>query len=198
MGRLLSISARRAAVIALAAALLLPYAPAASAQGDLILSGLTFPPRIAGAQRGRHTNFEKQRQGLGHAVAYGAPDWTINIFIYDLGEEAITPDVASAEMAAQLDAAAADIEMAGARGAYRSVSALDRFEVTGLDRVPRFRCARYAMGVPDKGDVDSYACVTSWEGKYIKFRATTDQLEESEGVLRQYLGAWIEHLWPKG
>lgn len=195
MGWAISRYARRLAV---AVMVMTGAGDMALAQGNLILSGLTFPPRIAGTQRGLHTNFEKEKQGYGHGVAYSAPDWTINIFIYDLGEEAITRDVASAELSGQLDAAAADIEMAQARGAYRNVSALDRFEVAGLDRVPRFRCARYAMRVPDKGDVDSYVCLTSWEGKYVKFRATTDQLGESEGVLRQYLGAWIDHMWPNG
>lgn len=170
----------------------------AAAQGDLILSGLTFPPHIAGTDRGRHTNLETRQQGLGHGVAYATPDWTINVFVYDLGKPAIPDDIESGELAAQFEDAMADIKAAGAQGAYPKLMSLRRFMVEGLDRTPHFRCASYTMRLPARGDVDSFLCLTAWQGKFVKFRATTEQHEDSESLLRQYLGAWIEHLWPQG
>lgn len=201
MGWLSSIYAKAFAIrVAISAAALLPVcaAPGAFAQGNLILAGLTFPPHIAGTDRGRHTNFETDRQGLGHSVAYEAPDWMINIFVYDLGKPAISGDLESDELAAQFDDAIADIEAAGQQGVYDKVTPLRKFTVEGLDRTPHFRCASYTMRVPGRGDVDSFLCLTAREGKFVKFRATTEQSEDSEGVLRQYLGAWIVHLWPQG
>jgi hypothetical protein len=42
---------------------------------------------------------------------------------------------------------------------------------------------------------DSFLCLTSWNGKFLKFRMTTAHRDGSNDDVRHFLGPWITLLW---
>lgn len=155
--------------LASAFALLLLAAGVAAAQKPLSLFGLMFPDRIAGAQRTEPHDFESKTAGLGYSVEYQLKGWKIDVFIYDLRRTDISDDAQSAPVTGQLAQATGDIF-----NAYKRVQIRLKYAI--LDDAARVRFLCSSFGYADKqGDRDSYLCVTSAKGKFIKFRLTTNR-----------------------
>lgn len=185
-----------AVALACAAVALGPHAGVAAAEGPLKRFGLVFPARIGGTERGKHTDFEKMRTGLGHSVEYDAPHWTVNVYIYDKTQKSIPDAVESGVVTKEFEAAKGDIFLAEKKGYYSDVTLNREFLLADLSSHNRFQCASFGFAHKQRGDVDSFLCVTSWLGKFVKMRATADRRAGTESAFRQYMGAWIEHLWP--
>lgn len=168
-----------------------------AAKGPKRLFGLTFPEFMAGTKVEGHHDFEKKSPGLGHGVEYRAPGWKINVYIYDLKIRSIPGDLNSAEVTGQLDQARRDVFAAQEKGIYSDVRVVNKYTLSDLAKRARLRCLTFSFNHKRAGPVDSFLCLTSWRGKFVKFRMTVASDENSESDARQYLGAWIAHLWPK-
>lgn len=184
------------ALVAMAAVAAVPSSAEAQAGKKLKRLGVDFPMRIGGSKRLEHTNFEKRAPGLGHGVKYEAPGWTINLFVYDKQKKSIPDGVESPAVTVEFEQAKGDIFTAEKKGVYTDVTLNREYLLTDLAGSHRFQCAGFGFVHKTRGDVDSFLCVTSRLGKFIKLRATADRRDGSDLAFRQYMGAWIEHLWP--
>lgn len=184
------------AFLAMAVAVALPSTVEAQSNKKLKRLGVDFPTRIGGSKRLDHTDFEMRSPGLGHGVKYEAPGWTINLFVYDKQKKSIPNDVESSEVTAEFEEAKGDIFTAEEKGVYSDVTLNGEYLLSDLAGANRFQCAGFGFEHKTRGDVDSFLCVTSRLGKFIKLRATADRRDGSDLSFRQYMGAWIEHLWP--
>src|SRR5437588_8295646 len=171
-------------------AALLVLAGAAHAQQPVVIFGVEFPDRIAGAQRGAPHDFETERPGLGHSVAYEAPGWKIDIYIYDLRRRDIADDPQSEPVKGQLAQASGDIVKTYGQAETRLKYAI----LDDAARV-RFLCASFAF-TDREGPRDSYLCVTAARGKFVKFRLTTARRPGSESAANNFVQAWTKVLWP--
>lgn len=158
--------------------------------------GLTFPAEAADAKIGTAHDFEKNKPGLGHSVEYLQPGWKINVYIYDLGEQSIPDDPESKIVKRQLKQAANDIFDAGRRGVYDNVELKHEYTIADTQKRTRFLCSAFLYLHKTAGDVDSFLCVTSWSGKFIKIRMTTRRAGGAQATARKFIDAWAKVLWP--
>ncbi len=184
------------ALAVIVAALLLTGIQATAAKGPKRLLGLTFPENIAGTKLAGYHNFEKKNPGLGHSVEYRAPGWKINVYIYDLKKSSIPGDLESVEISSQFKQAEGDIYRAQDKGVYTVVERVRSYTLKDLSKRARMKCATFSLTHKSAGALDSFLCLTSWRGKFLKFRMSVGGHENSEAEARQYLGAWIAHIWP--
>src|SRR5437879_5436107 len=117
--RFASLDSCRVRAALLAAGLLM--AAMVAAKSEAAFFGLTFPDRVADAQIGPTTDYEKTNPGLGYSVRYRQPGWTTDVYIYDLGRPSIPDDVESDVVKAQLRQAQGDILELQRRGVYAKV-----------------------------------------------------------------------------
>ncbi len=162
------------------------------------LMGLTFPAQVADAKIGGTHNFEKKKPGLGHGVEYLRPGWKINVYIYDLRKPSIPDDPESGVVKTQLKQAMNDIFEAGRRGTYDNVELKREYAIADSERRTKLLCSAFLYVHKTAGDVDSFLCVTSWQGKFIKFRMTTRRSDAAQDAAKKFLDAWIGILWPAG
>ena len=174
-------------------ALVVCFAGAAAAQAPTYF-GLRFPDTVADFPRGETTDFEKDHPGRGYRVRYNAEPWAISVFIYDDGVKNI-PDQLSADIVtAQFDKARGGIYKR-AEQVNGSVEDKGRFEIHGADGKPRYICGAYF--VVDKGlRIDHYLCLTTWHGKFIRYRLGTFTKDGSLATAKRFVAAWTAILWP--
>jgi hypothetical protein len=187
---------RLAAMAVIAAGMMQAGALAAATKGPMRFFGLTFPAHMAGSRLESHHDFEKKAPGLGHGIEYRAPGWKINVYIYDLNKKQIPADPDSSEISAQLKQAEGDVFAAQDKGIYSNVGVERTFMLRDLSKRARLRCVSFSLTHKSAGDLDSFLCLTGWRGKFVKFRVSTARSAGSEAAVRQYMGAWIAHLWP--
>jgi hypothetical protein len=85
-----------ATAISMLAAGLFIAAPGALAQMTTTLLGVPVPDRVSGLPHEAPMDFETKQPGMGYGVRFPRPDWTIDIYIYDLQMKSIPDDPASA------------------------------------------------------------------------------------------------------
>ena len=74
-------------------------------------------------------DFEIDHPGMGYGVTFPRPDWTIDIYIYDLKMKSIPDDPASAAVQAALDEAKGEIVNTAKRGDYAGLTVKDVFTI---------------------------------------------------------------------
>ncbi len=158
--------------------------------------GLTFPDTIAGARIGPTTDFEKTDPGLGYGVRYDKPGWVIDIYIYDDRLGPIPTNLNSDVVQSQLKQAQGDIFELQRSGSYANVSLKRSYVLRDASGRPRFLCADYTFVRNRMGNVDSFLCLTSWNGRFVKFRLTTGERAGSEREAAAFVSAWTAVLWP--
>jgi hypothetical protein len=163
------------------------------ANESVTFHGLTFPPTIAGAERFAVRDYEKDNPGLGYSAGYRQPGATTTVYGYDLRKRGIPDDPSAPVVAAELEAAKADIVRAQQRWAYLKVELKEEFSIADARNRARFLCAGYSMVRAD-GELASYVCVGGWNNKFVKFRMTGEQ--HSRADPRPFVQAWTELLWP--
>ncbi len=62
----------------------------------------------------------------------------------------------------------------------------------------RFQCATFFMRRDGAKPQDGFLCVTSWNNKFVKFRLTTLNDQDTEAAARKHVAAWIPVLWGAG
>jgi hypothetical protein len=190
---------RVARTIWLALALVNALASFARAQepADATVSfhGLTFPASVAGWERSGVREFEKDNPGLGYSVVYRQPGALTTVYIYDLKARDIPDDPAAPEIKTEFQAAKADMIAAQRQGFYRKLEPKEQFAIADAHGRARLLCAAAVVARIDQPrDLATYLCVGGWNGKFIKFRMTGEQLPQTS--VRQFLRAWTDLLWP--
>src|SRR5580658_7623305 len=117
-----------AAIVMLAASLLVGT-PGALAQTTTTLLGVPVPDRVSGLPHEAPTDFETDQPGMGYGVRFPRPDWTIDIYIYDLKMKSIPDDPASAAVQAGLQEAKDEIVNTEKRGDYVGLIMKDAFTI---------------------------------------------------------------------
>src|ERR1700722_6417303 len=92
-----------AAAISVLAASSFIAAPGALAQATTTLLGVPVPDRVSGLPHEAPMDFETKEPGMGYGVRFPRPDWTVDIYIYDLKKKSIPEDPASAAVQAALE-----------------------------------------------------------------------------------------------
>ena len=169
---------------------------AAGAQEPLKLYGLTIPDRVAGLPHEAPVDYEKTNPGLGTSVQFIRPDWRIDVYIYNAGQTSIPDDPRSAPVKGQLNEARRDILEMQQLGAYSNV------EVKGDYAIERHGTTRFVCLALSyrhnraNSDVDSHACVSAWNNRFIKIRMTARRNAATAAEARSFVEAWIDLLWP--
>jgi hypothetical protein len=173
----------RAALVLLIAALAAP----ASAQAPQYF-GLTFPDKVAGFPRGAVVDFEKDHPGLGYGVHYDITGWIVTVFIYDNGIKNIPDSLTAETVTAQFAQARGDIytNMANRKGKAEDKG---RFEIASPDKKARFICGAYLL-TENGRQLDSYLCLTTWHGLFVKYRLSTLRANDSAATAKRFVGAW--------
>jgi hypothetical protein len=160
--------------------------------------GLRLPAKIGGAERVSVRDYETARPGLGYGAYYRLAGWTIDIYVYDLKLTSIPDDPTSSVMKDAVAQAKNEIFRLGERGDYKNVVLKSDYTILDSAGRTRFVCAMFSyVHIKLKGNVDSYLCMTSWNGKFVKFRMTTPQNDASGAVSRRFMEAWSGLLWPQ-
>lgn len=159
--------------------------------------GLTFPDTVGGARIGPVTDFEKTNPGLGYGVRYEKPGWVIDVYVYDDGIRPIPADLDSSVVQSQLKQAQGDIFELQKRGSYAHVALKRSYVLRDRSGRPRFLCADFTFVRQGMGNVDSFLCLTGWEGRFVKFRLTTGERAELAREAAAFVNAWSGVLWPK-
>jgi hypothetical protein len=185
----------RALLVVLALVSPASFARAQAPDEPVTFHGLTFPARIAGAERGSVVDYEKQNPGLGYSAGYRQPDAVATVYIYDLKAREIPDDPAAPAIKAQFEAAKGDMAHALQQGIYSRIEHKDQFWIADAHRRTRLVCGAATVMRPDRPEeLATYLCVGGWNNKFIKFRITGEQLPEA--VVRRFLQAWMDLLWP--
>jgi hypothetical protein len=169
---------------------------AGAAQAAVSYFGLTFPDKVAGAQRGEAEDFEKDNPGLGYGVRYDKPGWVIDVYLYDDGIKSIPADLDASVVQSQLKQAEGDIFELQRRGSYANVQLKRSYTLRDGAGRSRFLCADFSFVRERMGNVDSFLCLTSWNGRFVKFRLTTAARDGSERDAAAFVTAWSSLLWP--
>jgi hypothetical protein len=182
---------KRAAFTGLVAAGLIGALGAAAAKEPLTIYGLRFPDRIAGAERGEPHDFEKANPGLGHSVQYRMPDWSITVYIYDMGRTSIPDDPQSDVVKSQLEDARREVFQVRSNVEWKR-----DFSIGSESRKVRFICGVFAFTGKASERLDGLLCLTAWKNKFVKFRLTTSARKGSEAEATRFVRAWTGVLWP--
>ena len=68
------------------------------------------------------------------------------------------------------------------------------FTIAGPDHKARFICGTYL--IDDGGAMDSFLCLTVWNGEFVKYRLTTLSSNGSAAVAERFVSSWTKLLWP--
>jgi hypothetical protein len=173
----------------------------AKAQSPTVILGVPVPDRVGGLTHQRPENFEKNSPGMGYGVRFDRPDWTIDVFIYDLRTKGITDDPNSAAVQSAVTEAKGEIEETARRGDYAKLAVTDTFSVADASGHTRFVCTEYNYFHKRRSvDLDSYLCLAGARGEFFQVRMDTTKpghpADETRRVVQAFLVAWMPILWP--
>ena len=183
------------------AAVLLIATPGALAQTTTTLLGVPVPDQVSGLSHQAPLDFETDHPGMGYGVRFPRPDWTIDIYIYDLKMKSIPDDPASAAVQAALEEAKGEIVNTAKRGDYAGLTMKDVFTIADAAGRGRFICVEYNYFHKRRAiDLDSYLCLAGARGKFFQIRMDTVKgkhpAAEVRRVVEAWARAWIPVLWP--
>jgi invasion protein IalB len=156
--------------------------------------GVRFPETVAGFTRAQTIDYESNSPGLGYAVKYSSRGWSIDVIIYDFGFKDIPDLLSSDRVTGHFTKVQGDIlrvwKAAGAK-----VEEKQPFDITAADHTVRFICRAYVVQKIGQRE-DSYLCLTTYKGKFVKYRVTAPEWEGNAEKARHFMATWIDLLWP--
>jgi hypothetical protein len=187
-------------ILMLAASLLLAT-PGALAQTTTTLLGVPVPDRVLGLTHTAPNDFETKQPGMGYGLRFARPDWTIDVFIYDLKKKSIPDDPASAAVQAALEEAKGEIVNTEKRGDYVGLTTKGVFTIADIAGRGRFICVEYNYFHKRRAvDLDSYLCLAGARGEFFQIRMDTVKGKHPANEVRRFVEAWarawIPVLWP--
>jgi hypothetical protein len=194
-------AAQAVTAISMLAASLLISALGALAQTTTTLLGVPVPDRVSGLPHEAPMDFETKQPGMGYGVRFPRPDWTIDIYIYDLQMKSIPDDPASAAVQAALEEAKGEIVNIAKRGDYAGLTMKGVFTIADTARRVRVTCVEYNYFHNRRAvDLDSYLCLAGARGEFFQIRMDTVKSKhttaEARHVVEAWARAWIPVLWP--
>ena len=194
-------SAWAATTILMLAASLLLATPGALAQTTTTLLGVPVPDRVSGLPHTAPMDFETKQPGMGYGLRFARPDWTIDVYIYDLKMKSIPDDPASAAVQAALEEAKGEIVNTAKRGDYAGLTMKDVFTIADAAGRGRFICVEYNYFHKRRAvDLDSYLCLAGARAEFFQIRMDTVKgkhpAAEVRRVVEAWARAWIPVLWP--
>lgn len=176
-------------------ALMLAVCAGRAAAEPVTMHGLAFPDTVGGYARGDTRDYESQHPGVGYSAAYRGNPWTATVFIYDLRMTSIPDDPLAPPIREQVQQASAEVHRAVTAGAYEKATNKGTYNLPDAGRA-RFQCADFEL-VRDGGrQLDSLLCITTWRGKFIKFRVSGPKQSNGTADARRFVEAWSKVLWP--
>jgi len=134
-------------------------------------------------------------------VRFLRPDWTVDVYIYDLQMKSIPDDPASTAVQAAMEEAKGEIASIDKRGDYVGVTVKDTFTIADAAGRGRFVCAEYNYFHKRRAvDLDSFLCLAGARGEFVQLRMDTVKSpragNEARRVVEAWARAWIPVLWP--
>ncbi len=152
-------------------------------------TGLVFPDRLAGMEKWRVTDFEKEQPGLGVSIGYTGPGITLTLYVYNLGLKSIPSDPKDKILTDQFAAGVQDIYRAGEAGAYTNLTRLYEKEIslTPAENSPKALLAEFSLLKRAK-EGRSILILMGYKDHFVKIRYTYDKtLERMAGMVLQKL-----------
>jgi hypothetical protein len=179
-----------------AAALAFFCGPAA-AQSKKIEKDISLPPILAEFQKGKVTDFESKKPGLGYSTAYSRSGGRADVYIYGLGKTSIPSGPKNDVIAAQMAEAKAEIYSIQKVGGYSSVKIKRSFDIANSAGKPVFTCMSMQLVLRDLRATDSYLCLTGSANKFVKVRLTVGQGANSEKDARRFVSELAKIIPPR-
>lgn len=185
----------RACLLAIAAVALTATTALAQERSKTVF-GLSIPDRVGSLTYRQSVDFESKTPGLGYALRFSGPTgWLVDVYLYDLGLKAIPADPESGVIRDQLAQARGDVYELAKRGTYANVADKGDFNVPDTGK-SRFVCTSFSYQRGDRVDVavDSFLCLTAWNGKFVKLRMTGPKGAIARSDATAFAMAWIDLL----
>lgn len=171
--------------------LLIPCVHGASAEPYMHHeTGLVFPERLAGMDRGKVTDFETEQPGLGVSIGYNAPGITVTIYLYNMGMESVPDSLQSPVFRSHFKQVVDDVVQAGQLGYYGNLKKTSETAVSlsALQTGPNALCASF---IYIQNDVErlSKLYLLPFRKHFLKVRFTYDRNIQSkaEDTLKKFL-----------
>ena len=143
-------------------------------------TALVFPEKIAGMVKGKVTNFEHERPGLGISIGYNTPSITTTIYIYTLGLTNIPNGAGSKAILQHFKQVIADVYAAERFGLYKSVMKLSKETVSlGCDAGSSKALSALLAYTQSGTERFSRIYLTGYKDHFIKIRFTYDKAAEA-------------------
>jgi len=153
-------------------------------------TGLVFPDLLAGMEKWRVTDLEKDRPGFGVSIGYNAPGITLTIYVYNLGMKSIPSDPKDPVFIDQFLASVGDIYRAGQAGVYTNLTRLYEKEIslTPAENAPKALLGAFSFLKRDK-EGRSMLVLIGYKDHFLKVRYTYDKTLEplAEAVFKKLL-----------
>jgi len=161
-------------------------------------TGMSFPDHLAGMDRGKIADFEKDHPGLGISVGYNGPRIIATIYLYTMGMTSIPDDTDSPAFVAHFRQTAEDIFQAGRQGLWNDVKKTSEEALfIGPSQTGRKALCYSFSYSPNKDDLLSKLCLFTYRNHFVKIRFTygkdiKTKAEETFKILLEALADIIE------
>jgi len=178
-------------ICSLVVLLLIAAVPGVSAEAYLHPeTGMVFPDRLAGMERGTVTDFEKEHPGYGVSIGYNAPGITVTIYVYNLGMESLSDSLESPELLEHFGQVVEDVMQAGRMGLYNSLQKTSESVVVFPPRQSGrgALCATFSC-VQQGVERNSNLYLLAFRNHFLKVRFTSDRSvqAQAEDTLDRFL-----------
>lgn len=155
-------------------------------------TSLVFPDRLAGLDKVRVTDYEKDYPGLGLSVGYNAPGRTLTIYLYNMGMNSVPDDVTSPVLRQQFEQAANDIARVAEMGEYQNLRRLNEDEIVSISSNTGRKALSASFSFFQKNagkDRLSKLYLMGYKNHFLKIPYTYDKDMQSEGeeTFRKFL-----------
>jgi hypothetical protein len=153
-------------------------------------TGIIFPDQLAGMDKGKITNYEKEHPGLGVSIGYYAPGITFTIYLYDMGMKTVPSDLESPVFRKHFEQVAGDVIRAGESGLYSNVVKLSEETIFLRPSQEGRRALSASFTFTLNGrDRISYLYLMAHKNYFLKVRFTYEKSIQTaaESTLKQFL-----------
>ena len=150
-----------------------------------------FPPKVAGFVRSGLTDSETRRPGFGWSASYRKGMISADVFAYTLGRSDIPAGYDGQATQDQLAQAGREIKAAVDEDVYRLAEAGRALVISSDDSPDRLDCDRYNIVTQNSEHFDTLVCVTTRDGKFLKFRLVGPEGRLNNASITPFLQAWL-------
>jgi hypothetical protein len=136
-------------------------------------TGMVFPDHLAGIDKGRITDHEKEHPGLGISIGYNGPRITATIYLYTMGMASVPENIDSPAFVAHFGQTAEDVFQAGRQGLWNNVkkTSEDILFIGPPETDRKALCDAFSYS-RNNDDLLSKLCLFSYRNHFVKIRFT--------------------------